>query len=417
MRKLFFALLLICICASVAFALRPGGPGSYGTSYDGLPYVRFNLGETITCQEGLIKWNDDDKTMDICTENGEVTLQTGQEMHVRGTNKTGSTLTNGQVVYIDGAQGARPTFALANATSEDTSERTIGIVTSDILDNATGYVTTTGLVRDIDTSACPNGAVLYLSNTPGAFTNVMPQTPNHAVSLGIVVRAHADEGIVYVTVVNGFEVSELHDVLISSAIQNDLLIYNGTYWENSDDVIVNSITYGNTYWDDFRVALVSAVLGPTAPDLETFIQNTLAYAWSDSAANEAVHFTVQMPHSYKLETDLDAHVHANAGSSTNSGNVEAILECTDLVNLDGTYANSTTVYNTVIAVDGTAYKNYFQDFGDIDGSGASKVSALMQCRLTRNVDVAGDLTGDFFFLDVDFHYQIDTPGSETETAK
>jgi hypothetical protein len=189
------------------------------------------------------------------------------------------------------------------------------------------------------------------------------------------------------------------------------------YGTQTDNLIVNSITYSNTYWEDFRVSLVGAVLGPTAVDLETFIQNTSAYAWSDTTANEAVHFTVQMPHSYKLETDIEAHIHANAGSNSNSGNVEAVLECTDLVDTDGIYPNSTTIYNAVFAVDGTAYKQYYVDLGDVDGSGATKVSALMQCRITRNVSVSGDVTGDIFFLDVDFHYQIDTPGSETEAAK
>jgi hypothetical protein len=391
----------------------------YGTSYDGLPFVRFDLGETTTCQEGLIKWNDDDKTMDICTENSEVTIQTGQEMHVRGTNKTGSTLTNGQVVFINSAQGSRPTFALANATTEDASSKTIGIVTADILDNDTGYVTTTGLVRDIPTDTLAAGDTAWLSVTPGGFANTIPGTPNHAVSLGTVLRSHADEGIIYVTVINGHEVYENHDIYnqVANSVTNDMLVYDGIAWANTADIAVNSITYSDTYWDDYRVALVSTVLGPTAPDLETFIQNTLAYAWSDTTASEAAHLTVQMPHGYKLETNIEAHIHGNSGSNTNSGNVEAILECTNLTDLDGTFPNSTTIYNTVIAVDGTAYKNYYSELGAIDGSGATKVSALMQCRITRNVDVAGDLTGDFFFIDIDFHFQIDTPGSETEDTK
>lgn len=221
----------------------------------------------------------------------------------------------------------------------------------------------------------------------------------------------------FATSPSGFTLTDIGDVNASSAIANDILKYDGAAWVNSADIVVNSITYADTYWEDFRVSLVGAVLGPTAVDLETFIQNTAAYAWSDTTANEAVHFTVQMPHSYKLETDIEAHIHANAGSSTGSGNVEAILECTDLVDIDGTYPNATTVYNSVIAVDGTAYKQYYADFGDVDGSGATKVSALMQCRITRNVATAGDVTTDFFFLDVDFHYQLDTPGSETEMAK
>ena len=194
--------------------------------------LTFDIDSEASCEEGRIKWNSDDKTMDICTENSEVTIQTGQEMHVRGTNKTDSTLTNGQVVFINGAQGQRPTFALANATTEITSSKTIGIVTADIDVNATGYVTTTGLVRDIPTSTLSVGSVAWLSDTPGEYTETIPITPNHAVSLGVVVNSHATEGIIYVTVQNGLEIDELHDVLITDIQADDSLLYNGTYWEN-----------------------------------------------------------------------------------------------------------------------------------------------------------------------------------------
>jgi hypothetical protein len=331
MRRLTYAVIIIAMLSGIALAM-PTLP-MYGTSYDGLPYVRFNLDETTTCQEGLIKWNDDDKTLDICTENGNVTLQTGQEMHVRGTNKTGTTLTNGQVVFINGAQGARPTFALANATTEDASERTIGIVTADILDDATGYVTTTGLVRDVDTSLCPNGAVLYLSNTPGAFTNEMPATPNHAVSLGIVVRSHADEGIVYVTVINGFEISELHDVLITSVSADDSLLYNGTYWENVPH------TFGELYYHNDAGTLDFATT--TALINVTGITNGLSNNMTLSGTNGSI--TIIDADTYRAEltasmqsasaADFDFHIgvdgvdqdkcHANRrlGTGTDTGNI------------------------------------------------------------------------------------------------
>lgn len=199
------------------------------------------------------------------------------------------------------------------------------------------------------------------------------------------------------------------------------LIADGTQvWNStSSTMVVNTpgLEYANTFWEDKTISLFSAALGPTAPDLETFINNTLAFAWSDTVASEASHLHVQTPHKKKLVTDLDVHVHGNPGANTNTGNVEAVLECTDLVNLDGTFPNSTVTYNGVAAVDGTAYKNYYIELGTVDGSAATKISALMQCVLTRNVSVSGDLTGDFFFLDVDFHYQIDSPGSKTETAK
>jgi hypothetical protein len=308
MRKFIYALICILLLTASAFAEGYRAPLMYGTSYDGLPYVRFNLGETTTCVEGLIKWNDDDKTMDICTENGDVTIQSGQEMHVRGTNKTGSTLTNGQVVYIDGAQGSRPTFALANATSEDTSERTIGIVTADILDNATGYVTTTGLVRDIDTSALAAGDVAYLSTTPGGFTNTSPASPNHMVSLGVVIRSHADEGIIYVTVINGFEVTELHDVTVTSPQADDSLLYNGTIWVNVPP------TYGQIFYhsdtDTLNIATTTALVNVTG--LTDDIFNNMTIDGSNGTItiiDTGPYFcTFTMSHQSATPADFDHHI-------------------------------------------------------------------------------------------------------------
>ncbi len=55
--------------------------------------------------EGSIHWNDDDKCLNIDTEITGVSNQSGQEMWFRATNKTGVTITNGSVLYING--GAR----------------------------------------------------------------------------------------------------------------------------------------------------------------------------------------------------------------------------------------------------------------------------------------------------------------------
>jgi hypothetical protein len=334
MKRLIYIIIALALLAPMAWAEGKFSLPSYGTSYDGLPYVKFNDDSASTaCEEKVIKWNDDDKTMDICTENGDVTIQTGQEMHVRGTNKTGLTLTNGQVVFINGAQGARPTFALANATTEDASERTIGIVTADILDDATGYVTTTGLVRDIDTSALAAGDVVYLSTTPGGFTNTSPASPNHMVSLGVVVRSSADEGIIYVTVINGFEIGELHDVTVTNPQADDSLLYNGTIWVNVPH------TFGELYYHndagtlDFatNIALInvtglteglsnnmtlSAANGSiTVIDADTYRAELSASMQSASAADFDFHIGVD-------GVDQDkCHANRRIGTGTDTGNI------------------------------------------------------------------------------------------------
>lgn len=414
MKRYLILFLCLLFLPSVANAVSTVYPDE--TILENMKYIEFEI-DGQECAEGRLVWNDDDKTLTVCTENSDVSLQVGQEMYVRGTNKTGTELANGQAVYIDGAQGNRPTFALANAVTEVTSARVVGLVTANIPNNGTGYVTTFGLVRGLDTSSFSEGDVLWLSTTPGGLTNTVPATPNHATFMGTCVTSDASDGVINVRPYNGFELYEIHDVLISSAIKNDMLIYNGTYWENSDDLIVNSITYGNTYWDDLRFPAAGIRVGPSfPPSFTTYgMGNLIAPEFIDSA-DRYVHVSAQMSHSYKLGTDIEAHVHFTSGSNTNTGNLEWVFECDNLADLGETWTG-TTIYNAVMALDGTAQKHYYMDVDWIDGSSTTQVSAMLSCRIHRNTAVAGDVSGSVWLKEIDFHYELDTPGSEEEDSK
>lgn len=127
--------------------------------------------------EGRIWYDSTSKALSYYNEEADVTVNLGQENIVRVRNTTGSTITNGQAVYINGSLGAAlPTVALAQADALATS-RTIGLATHDIENNTTGYVCTLGLVNNLDTSGFSAGDVLYLStSTAGGLVNTRPTT-------------------------------------------------------------------------------------------------------------------------------------------------------------------------------------------------------------------------------------------------
>lgn len=134
---------------------------------------------------GMSFWDAPNQTMStVLDQAAGVILQHGQEVHVRCTNRTGVTIPNGSVVFINGAQGNRPTIQLAQANAIATAEL-IGVATQDIANNATGSVTTTGVVNSVNTSGFTAGAELYLSaTTPGLMTQTPPTSPNLVVQLG-----------------------------------------------------------------------------------------------------------------------------------------------------------------------------------------------------------------------------------------
>ena len=212
--------------------------------------VTFDQTPTQAAGVGVLRWNDTDGTLDLGLKGGNVTLQVGQEEVIRIVNKTGANLLESdfravriRTVAEGGAQGQRLAVVLAQANSDINSATTIGLVTENITNNQEGFVTTIGNVNGINTTGAKSftgtedwqdGDVLYLDpDHAGYLTNIKPITPAHLIVIGYVEYAHAVNGKIYVKVDNGYQLEELHDVLITDISDNELLQWNSAgYWEN-----------------------------------------------------------------------------------------------------------------------------------------------------------------------------------------
>ena len=210
-------------------------------------YIDFNTGSVVVGGIGRVTWNDGDGTLDVGLKGGNVTLQLGQEQVVRVINNSGGQLleSNYQVVRVEGAQGNRVRVNLALADNDANSAETLGLVTETIAIGGEGFVTTSGIVRKINTTGAlqgelwSEGDMLYLSPfVPGAITNIKPDAPNHMVIIGYVIRVHASVGQIFVKVNNGYEIDELHNVRINtgSLSYGDLLMRSGSIWTNSKNL-------------------------------------------------------------------------------------------------------------------------------------------------------------------------------------
>lgn len=215
--------------------------GTYGLLGD---FVQFNTtNSAIPVTAGTMSWNNTDGTADLKLKGGNVTLQVGQEQVTRVVNKTGTNLLESQyhAVYISGAQGQRLKVDLALAVTDGTSAGTIGLVTENINNNQEGFVTSSGLVNEINTTGSlqgetwADGDILYLSPlVAGDVTNIKPLAPEHTVIIGFVVYAHANHGKIYVKVDNGYEIEELHDVQVIDRTDTDILQWyeDDLVWRN-----------------------------------------------------------------------------------------------------------------------------------------------------------------------------------------
>jgi hypothetical protein len=156
-------------------------------------------------------------------------------------NQSGSSLTIGTPVRVTGSDGASGKLLIAAASnaSEAGSSKTFGLVSSTISNNSNGQVITNGLIEGLDTTGAVDGDPVWLGVNGAKIFGLAnkPVAPAHLVYLGVVVRGgQQNTGSIFVAVQNGFEIEELHNVLITEIQNKDALVYDSTtqLWKNYD---------------------------------------------------------------------------------------------------------------------------------------------------------------------------------------
>lgn len=200
-------------------------------------YISFDTTpESSSTNPGTLFWDSGEGTLSLGLVGGNIFLDIGQENVVLCYNGSGSAMTVGQVVYISGAQGQRPSITLSDASTDPTSSKTLGIVAEAIADGSEGFVTTFGVVKNVDTLGFTEGGAVYLSTTAGEYTQTNPTQPDHSVFLGYCLKASETAGRIFVNPQNGYEIEELHNVLITSVQDGQYLAYSSasSLWINQD---------------------------------------------------------------------------------------------------------------------------------------------------------------------------------------
>jgi len=144
-------------------------------------------------------------------------------------NNTGSTITKGSVIYINGRHSSNlPTIALAQANTEVNSYSTFALVQNDITTSNSGIVVQAGTITDLNlpTSSYTDGQIVYLSPTiPGGITTTKPLAPYHIVKIGTITRAHPTLGTIELKIENGWQLDELSDVQLATTPADSTLLF------------------------------------------------------------------------------------------------------------------------------------------------------------------------------------------------
>ena len=163
-------------------------------------YLGLDITPTSTpTAQGTMYWNADKESVDVIM-NG-VTGSVMQDTFFNVKNQTGASIPKGTVVRANGTLGASGRILIAPFLADGTydSKVCLGVTAETIADGEDGKVTAFGAIRQIDTSAFPNGTILYASpSVAGAFTSTEPTNPNNIVTVAIVIYSDNSNGEIFV---------------------------------------------------------------------------------------------------------------------------------------------------------------------------------------------------------------------------
>lgn len=403
-------------------------------------YIDFDLAPIAISQEGRLKWNLDDGTLETGLPGGNVNLQIGFELLVKVTNKSGSLITNGAAVYVDGAQGSRPTINLAKADAEATAVTFIGLATEDIPNNGNGYICVNGLVRDIDTSAFTEGSILYLSSaTAGQYTATRPTAPNWKIGIGVCLYSHANQGIVGVVPRINPNLNRLQDVYNSSPSDGHLLIYDGTtsryrnsgpkfgdinggnYTEFETDGTKVSVGNATTFRDEYTALIGSRLESPSSHITQSNAEGSLVFDTSCTLSDYVI-MNPQLNHDRKLGSSVDIHLHWWQASSTMPN---WLIQYRWQVNGQAkTTAWTSVKWSSNAFTYSAGTLNQITSFGLITPPSPDSLSDILQIRLLRDTTNASGLfaasdalVASVHALSYDVHIEMDTDGSRQRYIK
>jgi len=216
-----------------------------GTSYiSEVDYIDFDVSASIpSFKQGRLFYDTNFNDLSYYTPVTDVQVNLGQQTVARVKNMTGGTISKGKLVHIVGGTGDTPLINTASWDNDANSANTLGMVMKDISHDNFGFIMLNGVITNVNTDPATFtvGQVIYLSSS-GNYTPTAPVAPKHTVRLGEVIRAHATVGSIFIKVDNGYELDELHNVLITGNSEGDLLSYN-----NSTGLWVNSKILSGSY--------------------------------------------------------------------------------------------------------------------------------------------------------------------------
>ena len=168
----------------------------------------------------------------------------------------------------------------------------------------------------------------------------------------------------------------------------------------------------NPVWTDLKFPATQAKVGVTSkPD---FDYTNLGYLMPQNDTTEQLSFIGQMPHEWKLESELRPHIHYIQSAAAQPTfimnyriykNGDSVPTISGLSTADGSKGVFPYTSGNILQI---------ASFPAIDTTGIDAVSAVLDIVIYRDDN---DVTGDVLLKEFDIHYQVDQQGSRQEFVK
>jgi len=286
--------------------------------------------------EGLVFYNNTKNAVSYFNDDPDVTVNLGQEVLIPVYNDSGSTITNGQIVYPSGvdAGSGLVTIALADASVKEKC-RLVGMATHAIENATTGYVTRIGSVGGINTLGL-SGIVYLSTTTPGAYTTTLPTGGGYITAIGAVGIANATTGTIVVdpsvseltvelTDTNGFPSDQRDTTTISFVDGTRTLTIASTgtdfhYYQTGDkyekttsqSVIITDVEGGHIVYFDEETLL--SIANPTEAQIADIIRTKclVSYTYWNATDNEHLFLTDER-HGISMSSHTHVYLHFTRG--------------------------------------------------------------------------------------------------------
>ena len=304
-----------------------------------------------------------------------IDAEIGVASDVQNEVKAGVAINKGQAVYVTSADGTNIIVGLASNTSEATSSKTLGLLNATVAANGFADVVQIGKLTGLNTIGAVVGDPVWLGTNGNIIYGLAnkPYAPAHLVYIGVVTRVSANNGEIFITVQNGFELKEIHDVdiITNVPVNGDILGYDGTLWVNK--TIAEWLGYIPA--DDATV--VHKAGAETITGTKTFLDNITYFSNNGS-------YSIELSNPDDLTSVL--RIGASAGTSNITSDGSLGINVGGTINAIGIAPNGNTFFsNTITAPAFKTYTGTSSQFLKANGT----VDSTVYVPTTRTITING----------------------------